>query len=96
MRSRYTAFVMDVRAYLLETWHASERPSSIETPEPGLKWLGLTVRHAPPPQGERGQVDFVARYKLGGRAHRIEELSDFVREGGRWYYLKAALPSARP
>ena len=89
MRSRYSAFVLDVRAYLLDTWHPSTRPAAIEPPEPGLTWLGLTVRHADM-QGENlGRVSFVARSKLGGRAHRLEELSEFVKEAGRWYYLKA-------
>ena len=89
MRSRYTAFVKDVRAYLLETWHPSERPAAIEPPEPGLRWLGLTVRNASVAQGDHGEVWFVARYKVGGRAHRLEERSAFVRVQGRWFYLRA-------
>jgi SEC-C motif domain protein len=28
----------------------------------------------------------VARYKVGGRAHRMQECSRFVREEGRWLY----------
>jgi len=28
----------------------------------------------------------VARYKVGGRAHRLHEVSCFVREAGRWLY----------
>ena len=32
-------------------------------------------------------VEFVARSKLGGRAQRLHEISRFVRQGGRWYYL---------
>ncbi len=95
MRSRYSAFVKDVRAYLLDTWHASERPLTIEAPEPGLKWLGLSVREAPPPADDRGEVSFVARYKVGGRAHRLEERSAFVREDGRWFYLRAVPASGQ-
>jgi SEC-C motif-containing protein len=38
---------------------------------------------------DHGTVDFVARSKLGGRAHRLHEVSTFVREGGRWYYVAA-------
>lgn len=89
MRSRYSAFVLDVRDYLLATWHPDSRPTVIEPPEPGLQWLGLTVRRTAITGPDRGLVDFVARSKLGGRAHRMEEVSDFVREGGRWYYVKA-------
>lgn len=89
MRSRYSAFVKDVRPYLLATWHASERPASIEPPEPGLQWLGLDVQRSEQPAPDRGIVEFVARSRLGGRAHRLHETSEFVREGGLWYYLKA-------
>lgn len=89
MRSRYSAFVLDVRAYLLDTWHVSERPPLIEAPEPGLKWLGLTVRRTQMVDADHGVVEFVARSKLGGRAHRLHETSLFVREGGRWFYLRA-------
>lgn len=90
MRSRYSAFVRDLRDYLLATWHPSERPAMIEPPEPGLRWLGLSVKHAARRGDDQGEVTFVARYKLGGRAHRLEERSLFVRESGRWYYLRAA------
>lgn len=89
MRSRYSAFVKDLRPYLLDTWHPSTRPPLIEPPEPGLKWLGLDVRQATLEDADHGRVDFVARSKLGGRAHRLHEVSAFVREGGRWYYVDA-------
>ena len=32
-------------------------------------------------------VEFVARSKLAGRASRLHEVSRFVKEDGRWYYL---------
>lgn len=89
MRSRYSAFVLDVRAYLLDTWHTSERPALIDPPELGLSWLGLDVKRSEMLSDDRGIVEFVARSKLGGRAHRLHEVSEFVREGGRWFYLKA-------
>lgn len=91
MRSRYSAFVFDVSAYLLDTWHASERPALLVPPEPGLKWLGLQVKRAWMEDADRGVVEFVARSKLGGRAHRLHEVSEFVREGGRWFYLRARI-----
>jgi SEC-C motif-containing protein len=90
MRSRYSAFVRDLRDYLLATWHPSERPAMIEPPEPGLRWLGLSVKHAALTGDDLGEVTFAARYKLGVRAHRLEERSLFVRENGRWFYLRAA------
>lgn len=87
MRSRYSAFVLDVRAYLLATWHVSERPIDLDAPEPGLTWLGLEVKRTEMQGDDRGIVEFVARSKLGGRAHRLHEISVFVREGRHWYYL---------
>ena len=89
MRSRYAAFVLDVRPYLLETWHPDHRPVGIDPPEAGLKWLGLDVKKQGLFSPDRGFVEFVARSKLGGRAHRLHELSEFVREGGRWFYTRA-------
>ena len=89
MRSRYSAFVKDLRPYLLATWHPDTRPAEIEAPETGLQWLGLDVRRAAQPDADHGVVEFVARSKLGGRAHRLHEVSTFVREGGRWLYVRA-------
>lgn len=91
MRSRYVAFVLDRRDYLLATWHPSTRPAGIEPPEPGLRWLGLTVKHSAMQDADHGSVEFVARSKLGGRAHRLHERSRFVREGGAWTYLDGDL-----
>lgn len=88
MRSRYAAYVLQRAPYLLATWHPTTRPSSLDldsAPQP--RWLGLAVkRHEG--QGEDGAiVEFVARYKIGGRAYRLHETSRFVREQGDWFYL---------
>ncbi|HEY1128929.1 MAG TPA: YchJ family metal-binding protein [Roseateles sp.] len=91
MRSRYSAFVLDLRPYLLASWHASTRPAELEPPEPGLKWLGLDVRHSALQDADHGSVEFVARSKLGGRAHRLHEVSRFVRENGEWFYVDGDL-----
>jgi SEC-C motif-containing protein len=91
MRSRYSAFVMGLTDYLLATWHASSRPLTLENNPPGLKWLGLEVRRASVQDGTQATVEFVARSKLGGRAQRTHEVSRFVLEDGRWFYLDGEL-----
>jgi SEC-C motif domain protein len=91
MRSRYSAFVLDLRDYLRASWHASTRPAALEPPEPGLKWLGLDVKRSAMQDADHGIVEFVARSKLGGRAHRLHELSRFVRENGEWFYVDGDL-----
>lgn len=86
MRSRYSAFVLQRRDYLLATWHAAQRPPQLEF-EPGARWLGLEVRHHRALDAAHAEVEFVARYRVAGRAVRLHENSRFVREDGRWYYV---------
>ena len=86
MRSRYSAFVKELAEYLQLTWHPSTRPLDPPRLEPGLRWLGLEVKRHQRIDDNHAVVEFVARSKLGGRAHRLHETSRFVREGGRWFY----------
>ncbi len=87
MRSRYSAFVRQLADYLEQTWHPSTRPAEPPAFEPGLRWLGLEVKRHRVIDADHAEVEFVARSKLGGRAHRLHETSRFVRENGRWSYL---------
>jgi SEC-C motif-containing protein len=91
MRSRYSAYVMELGDYLRDTWHASTRPAEPVQFEPGLRWLGLDVKRHEVQGADAAVVQFVARSKLGGRAARLHESSRFVREGGRWYYVDGDL-----
>lgn len=93
MRSRYTAFVTERGDYLQATWHASNRPAVMDF-EPGTRWLGLEVRSHRATGDDRAEVEFVARYRIGGRAVRLHETSRFVREQGRWYYVDGDSPGA--
>ena len=86
MRSRYSAFVGERGDYLLATWHGSRRPPAIDF-DTGAKWLGLEVRRHQSTGPDSAEVEFVARWRVGGRAVRLHERSRFVREGGRWYYV---------
>ncbi len=90
MRSRYSAYVRRLTDYLLATWHPSTRPPSLQADPPELHWLGLEVRAFKTSGADQATVEFIARCKSGGRAQRLRELSRFVREGNRWYYLDAA------
>ncbi|MEO7558900.1 MAG: YchJ family metal-binding protein [Nitrosospira sp.] len=92
MRSRYTAYTLGREDYLLATWHRSTRPASLELEsEPRRKWLGLEVRRHEQPEPDHAVVEFVARYKVGSRAHRLHEISRFVREAGQWFYVDGDL-----
>lgn len=86
MRSRYSAFVLGRRDYLLQTWRASTRPATLEL-DPFAKWLGLDLRSQRQIDDSHAEVEFVARWREAGRAVRLHERSRFVREDGRWFYV---------
>jgi SEC-C motif-containing protein len=88
MRSRYSAYVLGLEDYLRTTWHPHTRPGSLgldATPRP--QWLGLAVKLHTPLDASHATVEFVARYKLNGRAFKLHETSRFQRMGGRWLYV---------
>jgi len=92
MRSRYSAYVLRNEKYLKSTWYKSTRPSEpMFADNDGMKWMDLMVcKHEQ--DGNWATVEFIARYKLGGRACRLHEISRFVREDCRWFYLDGYFP----
>jgi SEC-C motif-containing protein len=87
MRSRYSAFVLNELDYLLDTWHASTRPTDLQPNADGLKWLGLDVKRHTVQDDSHAVVEFVARNRFHGKGQRLHETSRFVREDGLWYYV---------
>jgi SEC-C motif-containing protein len=88
MRSRFTAFARGDRDYLLRTWHPSTRPTRLELDDDQvwtrLEVLGSTgggMLHT------EGTVDFVAHYRTGRTAGKMEQHSRFTRVDGLWFYL---------
>jgi SEC-C motif domain protein len=89
MRSRYAAFALRDAAYIQATWHASTRPTQFEFTA-GQEWQSLQVRAAAT-DGDNATVEFVARSRIGGTTHALAEVSRFVREGGRWFYVDGVI-----
>ena len=91
MRSRYSAFALGLSDYLVRSWHASTRPPDFAIDdEAGARptWLGLDVEHHRATGTDSAEVEFVARYRIGGgSAVRLHERSRFLREKGHWFYL---------
>ena len=93
MRSRYSAFVLELGDYLLASWHSSTRPAVLDftkanfNDQPKQKWLGLQIKRYQQIDDTHAMVEFVARYSLNGRAHRLHEVSNFIKENGRWFYV---------
>ncbi len=88
MRSRYTAYTLQLEDYLLQTWHADTRPSALDLAnDTSLKWLGLQVKRAEMQSENTATVEFTAKFKVNGKAERMHEISRFVHIQGGWYYL---------
>jgi len=88
MRSRYTAYTLNREDYLLATWHSGTCPTVLNLADaPQHKWLDLKVKRHEQSAPDQAIVEFVARYKVGGKAHRLHEISRFVFEEGRWFYV---------
>lgn len=91
MRSRYTAYVVGDTDYLRATWDPSTCPSDlavdIDAPD-APRWLGLQVKRFDTLDDSHAVVEFIARFKTGGRGHRLHEVSRFTRgDDGRWRYV---------
>ena len=93
MRSRYCAYVRLDEAYLLATWHPTTRPLRLDLDQgPRTQWLGLDIKRHVTTGEDSAIVEFVARFKIGGRAQRLHETSRFTRTEGRWYYVDGEFP----
>ncbi len=102
MRSRYSAYALvqgrgnplrPLLAYLMETWHPSTAPGDLELGP--MNWTGLDVLHQEA-SGDAAVVEFIAHYKVDGRAGKLHEVSRFVREGGAWLYVDGVIAPGGP
>ncbi|HEY3597587.1 MAG TPA: YchJ family protein [Paraburkholderia sp.] len=91
MRSRYSAYVLGDARYLRATWAPQTCPVELDA-DPAApdapRWLGLQITRFAAVDDTHAEVEFVARYKVNGRAHRLHESSRFLRgSDGRWLYV---------
>lgn len=94
MRSRYSAYVLNFETYLLTTWHASTRPASLELANDShIKWIGLLVKEYKLLTENTASVEFVARYKINGKAESLHEISLFEKNNGYWFYIRGDFQS---
>lgn len=84
MRSRFSAFALQLESYLLSSWHPLTRPTSIQL-EPDTHWKRLELIQANNDQ-QQGKVHFKAYYQEQGQWHLLEETSKFIFENNHWFY----------
>jgi SEC-C motif-containing protein len=103
MRSRYSAYVLGVGPYLLETsWPpapATPGSSADDMAQWGREktWVGLSIERveAGDVADDGGFVQFVAKYVEPGALVSLSERSEFRRVEGRWRYVEGAAHVAR-
>ncbi|WP_045731772.1 YchJ family protein [Pseudarthrobacter chlorophenolicus] len=88
MRSRYTAFVLLDRGYLLRTWHPDTAPRDLQL-DPEMQWrrLDIAATGGGGPFDTEGTVEFKAHFRHTGERGVLHETSRFVRSEGRWLYV---------
>jgi SEC-C motif-containing protein len=90
VRSRYSAFALQRPQYLLDTWHPSTRPPTLELDQQ-VHWTRLEIIRTTGGSllEQRGTVEFRASYRLGRQAGEQHENGRFLRVDSRWLYLSA-------
>jgi SEC-C motif-containing protein len=93
MRSRYSAYALHLKDYLLQTWDKTTRPGDFSF-ESGLKWCKLRIVKTKQggAQDGKGMVAFRAEYELdtesGVEKGVMTEKSQFRRDDeGHWVYV---------
>ena len=95
MRSRYTAYVLRDVAYLQATWQETKRPKVIDFSHENIEWLRLEVIETKKggAADSKGLVTFKAFYQQEGEECAMNEISRFVKQSGRWFYLDGTITS---
>jgi SEC-C motif-containing protein len=91
MRSRYSAYVVENREYLLASWHPTTRPASLVFDE-NLEWQRLDIlgRTRGGMLDSEGTVEFVAVYRTDGVRQQQSENSRFLKVDRTWFYVDDA------
>lgn len=93
MRSRYSAYVLGLVDYLVDTTLPAQRGTldreAMAAWSAQSTWLGLEIEHSEVfgGQPEHAKVSFVARWHDEHGEHSHRECSSFVQRDGRWYFL---------
>ncbi len=94
MRSRYTAYTRADANYLIATLHPSKRSDEDEVNilawAHNSRFTGLSVikTKAGKAKDNEGVVEFVARFSDADGTYAHREISSFVKEDGKWWYLE--------
>jgi len=88
MRSRFSAYALANREYLLATWDRTTRPTDFSL-DTITTWTRLEIlkKQRGRPQDNKGSVEFIAHYEIQGQTFSLAENSQFVKKNLRWFYI---------
>jgi len=89
MRSRYTAYTLQQVDYIEKTMRGKaaqhfDKQGAYQWSKQA-QWLGLEVIDSKT-DGQKGRVEFIARFMINDQEQIIHELSEFKCFNGSWYY----------
>lgn len=99
MRSRYSAFVLELENYILNTWDSTKRPKNIDFALDATQWQRLEIIESKKglANDSKGIVEFKAYYQMHEDDYVLHEISRFVKRENRWYYLDGTVKAvAKP
>ncbi len=89
MRSRYSAYSLQLESYLLSTWDTHTRPSTLNLGDSQQRWEKLDIIRCK--QGgqndAKGTVEFNAFFTENNESWLLHERSQFVKIDGQWFYV---------
>ena len=78
MRSRYSAYVLNLIDYLRYSWHPDTCPAELDA-DYETRWLGLDILDKSTADGETATVRFRTRFREpNGQTHRLQEIFDLL------------------
>ncbi|MGZ5051118.1 MAG: YchJ family protein [Methylobacter sp.] len=95
MRSRFSAYALHNAGYLQDTWDAAGRPEAIDFSKENAEWTRLEISHTKKGgvKDSKGVVEFKAYYLQDGEEYVMNEISQFVKRAGGWFYLDGVVKS---
>jgi SEC-C motif-containing protein len=97
MRSRFTAHAIGDYRHLHRTYLATARQPYVEQQGGDVHWTRLVIHsHEPGAKPGSAFVDFTAYFEESGREQPMHEKSEFLQQGGEWFYAKTVRSGPAP
>jgi len=93
LRARFSAYATANVNFIRQTWHPATRPARINLDNAeSVKWLSLDIVRIErgSVEDQDGSIEFAAHYSVNGEEGDLHEISQFIREQGKWYYMEGS------